>query len=318
MSITHQIQKGDNLTKIAKQYYGLTGSEAYAKALEIAKANNIENANLIYAGQTLQLFDTPEEKEQQKETEANTGTGDTLQAGGEGNFETTYQELMTKQQALYKQLNSAIYGNEDNSGYNSETDRYVAFAAEDTFADDATKLDKYKEAILALAQEDIQANDQEDENGEKDSKLSLEEFTKSQMAFYEAAYADSVKYAAKEAFITQYKIENEGREPSAQEINEAVEQEWQTQYDMYSTNIAATFESYDIDGSGFLEDTEIATTYAFMDAAPLTNSTKKLSWGDNYNKIEFDGVIDLENIMLPDKGSMEELHNTFFKQNAAA
>ena len=39
---TYTIQKGDTLTKIAAEHYGLKGNEAYQKALEIAKDNNIK------------------------------------------------------------------------------------------------------------------------------------------------------------------------------------------------------------------------------------------------------------------------------------
>jgi len=53
----YTVVAGDNLTNICHNHYGLdkANGDAYRKALEIAKYNGIEDANLIYPGQVIKL-----------------------------------------------------------------------------------------------------------------------------------------------------------------------------------------------------------------------------------------------------------------------
>ena len=98
---TYTIQKGDTLTKIAKEHYGLKGNEAYQKALEIAKENNIANPNLIYAGANLNLlFDEPKEK--QCENKKFDTAVEKEDANKEADVVNKYQELIKKQKEYYQ------------------------------------------------------------------------------------------------------------------------------------------------------------------------------------------------------------------------
>lgn len=54
--MNYQIQSGDCLSAIVQQRYGLTNdADIQKKVAEIARANNIENPDLIFAGDTLVL-----------------------------------------------------------------------------------------------------------------------------------------------------------------------------------------------------------------------------------------------------------------------
>lgn len=54
---SYTIKSGDNLWNICKRQFGLTNSSDIAKKVnEVAKYNNIKNANFIKAGQEIKLF----------------------------------------------------------------------------------------------------------------------------------------------------------------------------------------------------------------------------------------------------------------------
>ena len=53
----YTVQSGDNLWNIVKDFYNLTDNSAIAtKVDEIATYNNIENPDIIYAGQILKMI----------------------------------------------------------------------------------------------------------------------------------------------------------------------------------------------------------------------------------------------------------------------
>lgn len=54
-SITHVVQKGENLYRLAIAQYGTPHAAMAGGIATIAKANNISNPNKIYAGQTIQI-----------------------------------------------------------------------------------------------------------------------------------------------------------------------------------------------------------------------------------------------------------------------
>ncbi len=294
MSVNYTIQSGDTLTKIAQEYYGLSGSEAYSKALEIAKENNIENPNLIHAGGSLTLFDTKEENAPENQ-----------------NYENTYKELLEKQKALYQYQDAQTYGIKDNSGYNPETDQYFAFANPDIFksADGNEKAELYKETVLQLAEQDIKANDK----GEKNGKIDFAEFQETQLAFFRATNESTQKQLAEEVFVLHYSAQK-GKDPTQSEIDEAVEDAWQNTITQYSGNLADIFANQDINSDGFLDKTEIATTYVAMDAGQITDNKNslKMIYDNEENSKELDGVIDLEAVPNADKEYLKELHNIFF------
>lgn len=295
MSVNYTIKSGDTLTKIVKENYGLSGTEAYNKALEIAKQNNIENPNLIYAGSTLTLFDAKEENAAQQPQ----------------NYENAYQELIEKQKALYQYQDAQIFGLENNSNYNPETDNLVAFANPEIFesADGNEKAELYKEAVLAFAEQDIEANDK----GEKDGKIDFAEFQETQLAFFKATSEATQKQLAEDAFVLQYAAQN-GKDPGKDEINQAVDKAWQNMLTQYSGNLADAFANQDINSDGFLDKTEIATTYIAMDMGSVTDNAKSLKMihENEEDSKELDGVIDLEQIPDADKAALSGLHNIFF------
>lgn len=172
MAEVYQIQSGDTLTKIAKEKYGLSGSAAYQKALEIAQDNGIANPNLIHAGATLNLNGLGKEEPQ--------AAGDNFEQNiAQDNIEDAYKNMLEAQ----KQYAQDLAGLNEEGTAVPQGFKIVELSEENTEQD-------YINAILELTRQDIEANDKEDENGVKDGVIDFEEFEAQQIAFYRSTYHD--------------------------------------------------------------------------------------------------------------------------------
>lgn len=173
MTEVYVIQSGDTLTKIAKEKYGLSGNAAYQKALEIAKENGIQNPNLIYTGNSLNLNGLGEEEPKAE------GDNFQQQNAEQAPVENAYNNLLCAQ----KQYAQALAGlNEENKEV-PQSFQIAKLTEENTEQD-------YIDAILELTEQHIEENDKEDENGVKDGAIDYEEFAAQQIAFYRSTYGD--------------------------------------------------------------------------------------------------------------------------------
>ena len=311
---TYTIQKGDTLTKIAKEHYGLKGNEAYQKALEIAKENNIANPNLIYAGANLNLlFDEPKEK--QCENKKFDTAVEKEDANKEADVVNKYQELIKKQKEYYQYQDAKELYAEVPKDFNPETDSKIVFAKPEMFETDdvQAKVTAYKEAALELANQDIEANDKEDEAGKKDGQLSFEEFEKAQMEFFETSQAAAMKLRAEDQFALEYLTLN-GVIPSEDLIAEKGKEIYESMLTQYKASINDMFQAFDIDNNGFLDNTEIATQYVFMDANTTANENAiKVMGSNNEILMAFDGEIDFDDqaIYVKDADEAKEYQEVF-------
>jgi len=310
---TYTIQKGDTLTKIAKEHYGLSGGEAYKKALEIAKDNNIANPNLIYAGATLNLLfdDEPEQvngtTQEQTQVEAPVETViEKADNKAEERFLEKYKELTTKQSKFHQYLDSTELYAEAPEDFNPETDTKVSFIEPEALKDDGSSEAVYKEAVLNLAQADIETNDIEDEDGKKDGQLSYEEFEKAQMKFFETSQANAMRLRAEDNFALEY-LTNNGVMPSEDMIAEAGKEIYEGMVTQYKAFLSDAFQAFDLDNSGFLDKTEVATQYLFMDASSTDNGTGLALYNENDELLmALDGTIDFEDSAIYIKSAQEE------------
>lgn len=84
-SSTYVIQPGDTLSEIVAEHYGLTKWSDIQRVYEtVARNNGIENPDLIYAGNSLVLFDSPSVDLFAEPDNAAPGT--TVSAGCSGTF----------------------------------------------------------------------------------------------------------------------------------------------------------------------------------------------------------------------------------------
>lgn len=305
---TYTIQKGDTLTKIAREHYGLNGKEAYQKALEIAKNNNIANPDLIYAGTSLNLLFENEPTTQASNKECkNTSPAkedmpaiETEKTNKEADFINKYQELIEKQRKFYQYEDAKDFGTQEPEDFNPETDTKVVFANPEIFKTENVqeKVEAYKMAALELAKQDIEANDTEDETGKKDGVLTLKEFEKAEMAFFETTYAASTKQLAEDIFLEQYFTEH-GAIPTDETIYSGSNKIYQSLVNDQIANIRMMFNAFDIDNSGTLDASEVATQYVFMDAGfnNKQNSIKVNGQNDEL-MMALDGQIDLDNTVI--------------------
>lgn len=261
MTEVYQIQKGDTLTKIAREKYGLNGAEAYQKALEIAQQNGIANPNLIYAGASLNLFGLGEEEKPAAGNEdvqpANAG-GDAFVpenqgadgAQGANETENTYKALMEAQ----KQYMQQFAGIAEENAQEVKEFQFAELSEDNLEAD-------YINGLLDLAEQDIEANDKEDEKGVKDGAISYKEFEAQQLAFQKATFGDM----------------GLSDEEMAQMLG-----------------LQDIFNMQDIDGSGALEKNEIAFAYMMADANFDITTFGKNPAINIEDHLEFDGIINFD------------------------
>lgn len=317
MSIqTYTIQKGDTLTKIAAEHYGLKGNEAYQKALEIAKDNNIANPNLIYAGASLNLLFEDEPKsdnvqQPQQNIPQEQPVVEHENKNPEADVVNTYQKLLDMQKQYFQYQDAKEEYADAPKDFNPETDTKIRFADAKIFKTDdiQSKVKAYAAAALELAEQDIQANDTEDENGKKDGAISYEEFEKSEMTFFEASQGAAMRLRAEDQFVMEYLTEH-GVLPDETLVKEAGEQAYDSILTQYKASLGEMFQAFDVDGSGLLEKTEIATGYVMMDASnTVTENAIKLIGSDDEGKdvvsMAFDGEIDFDDTAIYVKNSDE-------------
>lgn len=158
--INYTIQAGDNLSKIAKQFYGdkLKSNEDYQKAIgAIAKNNDIKDVNLIFSGAKLNMpnadsiFDskqTPEVKNTQKTPKQEKPDASTNIFSQLENWEKSHEELMA--------LSSSI------EEYDSNKEELgTSFDFMEGF--DVNDKNQYDKQTLKLAQGEIKAKDIDDD-----------------------------------------------------------------------------------------------------------------------------------------------------------
>jgi len=309
---TYTIQKGDTLTKIAAEHYGLKGNEAYQKALEIAKDNNIKNPNLIYAGANLNLLFEDEPKadnvqQPQQNIPQEQPVVEHENKNPEADVVNTYQKLLNMQKQYFQYQDAKEGYTEAPKDFNPETDSKIRFMdAKALETDDVpAKVQAYAAAALELAEQDIEANDTKDENGKKDGAISYEEFEKSEMAFFEASQGAAMRLRAEDQFAMEYLTEH-GVLPDEALIKEAGEQIYEGMITQYKASLGEMFQVFDVDGSGLLEKTEIATGYVMQDASTtVTENAIKLIGSNDEVLMAFDGEFDFDDTAIYVKNSDE-------------
>lgn len=272
MDNNYTIKSGDTLWAITKQQLGQNASnkeiaEGYKK---LAAANNIQDPNLIHAGAKLDTSIFNKNKEDDKENMYD-------------RFESS--SMKVSQDIAIKTAQDAGVEGSENFKLNNESAVFEFTPKEYANAKGDEKKGIYKEAILNMAQGELNKYDKADANGKKDNALDYKEFSAQQKEIYNKTYGEIGKLTGTE-------------KAPGDDIFKGI------------------FSNIDINQNGKLDKNELASTYAFQDIAYEYDENGEIKKDKNDAPItNIDGKIDGKNIFeMSDNTVLKKYHDSFFQE----
>lgn len=233
--MNYKIKSGDTLSQIVKDKYGVTGNDIKKYYTEIAKINNIENPNLIYSGDTINLPDNI------FQTEKTTSTADDF-----NNWLDTNNNKLDKI-AEENSGNATRYSDEDILNMSAEE----LANAQQTISNSIKSINEQLEEVNSSEFTMFETKGMMKDGGTIDSKMYVEAGAKFAQSIYDNWEKDSEDGIDYEEYF-----EAEKARMGDMEITSEVEKLTQK-----------AFEMMDIDNDGLIDASEIQAIFSTIDMA---------------------------------------------------